>query len=218
MLIDKGCTVVGVEPDPRAAEEARRNGLDVHVGSIENRAFRDQLVGPFDVVIAADVLEHLVDPAPVLDHFKQWLAPGGKAIIALPNLATWEVRSRLFFSGHFEYTETGIMDRTHVHFFTWDSFNQLAKQQGWATEAVMFDGWNIPGANKMLVELPIQVLNHTRDTPPPNASLARLKRNAARYVSARLLSFGKRVSTPLVDRFPNLCAPHFALLLSPPRS
>jgi SAM-dependent methyltransferase len=71
----------------------------------------------FDVIIFADVLEHVPWPVSALRRYLQWLAPGGSVIISLPNVALWSVRlSHLL--GNWDYEETGVLDRTHLRFFT----------------------------------------------------------------------------------------------------
>ena len=100
LLIEhKGCSVTAAEFDPKAAAEARTAGLNVYQGSLEDSDFRASISGQFDVVIASDVLEHLAQPDVVLAHFSKWLAPTGRAIIAVPNVACWQIRRRLFFHG-----------------------------------------------------------------------------------------------------------------------
>lgn len=71
----------------------------------------------FGVILFNGVLEHLKDPAAVVKRFKKYLAPNGIFIMSLPNVACWTVRLRLLF-GDFTYTETGILDKTHLHLYT----------------------------------------------------------------------------------------------------
>lgn len=71
----------------------------------------------YDVIIFADVLEHLPWPVGVLRRYLQWLAPGGSVIISLPNVGLWSVRLAHLL-GRWEYEETGVLDRTHLRFFT----------------------------------------------------------------------------------------------------
>ena len=73
--------------------------------------------GPFDVVILADILEHLAEPAALLRLVARELNPGGMVLISVPNVARWSVRWHLM-RGRFDYTETGIMDVTHLSWFT----------------------------------------------------------------------------------------------------
>jgi 2-polyprenyl-3-methyl-5-hydroxy-6-metoxy-1,4-benzoquinol methylase len=71
----------------------------------------------FDVLIFSHVLEHLLDPVAAIKKLLPLLKVGGKVIIALPNIANWRERIKLA-SGNFEYTDSGVMDRTHIHFYT----------------------------------------------------------------------------------------------------
>ncbi len=81
----------------------------------------------FDVIVFADVLEHLVHPHEVLSFFAdRYLKSGGKIIISLPNVANLAVRVGLLF-GNFNYTENGILDKTHLHLYTKESGALLIK-------------------------------------------------------------------------------------------
>lgn len=83
----------------------------------------------FDIIVFADVLEHLLYPEEVLRHFSQYLNPGGKVIISLPNIALWRARLNLLF-GRFDYTDYGVMDRTHLHLYTFKSAKELLSKSG----------------------------------------------------------------------------------------
>jgi 2-polyprenyl-3-methyl-5-hydroxy-6-metoxy-1,4-benzoquinol methylase len=71
----------------------------------------------FDVLLCCHVLEHLVAPVVTLQRLLPYLKIGGKVIIALPNVANWRERWKLAL-GKFEYTDAGVMDKTHLHFYT----------------------------------------------------------------------------------------------------
>jgi 2-polyprenyl-3-methyl-5-hydroxy-6-metoxy-1,4-benzoquinol methylase len=71
----------------------------------------------FDAIVFADLLEHLPDPVATLCSYRRFLAPGGKILVSVPNVAVWNIRLGLLF-GRFEYTATGTLDRTHLRFFT----------------------------------------------------------------------------------------------------
>jgi SAM-dependent methyltransferase len=71
----------------------------------------------FDVIVLADILEHLVDPVELLRDAKAHLAPGGRLLVSLPNAVHWSVRAQVA-SGRFDYTRKGILDRGHLRFFT----------------------------------------------------------------------------------------------------
>jgi 2-polyprenyl-3-methyl-5-hydroxy-6-metoxy-1,4-benzoquinol methylase len=108
-LSERGCRVWGV--DLNAAEQLP--------------------FGPrqFEVVIAADVLEHLADPEQALRMLVNALTPDGTLIVSLPNVANFSIRLPLLF-GRFNYTETGILDRTHWHLYTFRSALQLLEDAG----------------------------------------------------------------------------------------
>ncbi len=112
---NKANEVVGIEPDPERAACARTEGLDVTCGLLDSDFFAQR--GSFDVVVFADVLEHVANPAELLRLALAGLRPGGKILISVPNVAHWTVRFHLLF-GRFDYTDTGIFDATHLRWFT----------------------------------------------------------------------------------------------------
>ena len=91
-----------------------------------------ELEGPFDVVLAADVLEHVRHPERVLEQVRGLLTPGGTIIASIPNFGHWYPRLRVA-SGRFDYDRRGILDRDHVRFFTRKSFERLAASTGYRT-------------------------------------------------------------------------------------
>jgi 2-polyprenyl-3-methyl-5-hydroxy-6-metoxy-1,4-benzoquinol methylase len=86
--------------------------------------------GPFNTILCLDVLEHLRDPWSMMSELHKGLAPGGSVIISLPNINHLDVIWELIFSGRFEYAENGIMDRTHLRWFTRRSAISLATGSG----------------------------------------------------------------------------------------
>jgi methionine biosynthesis protein MetW len=214
LIQEKGCSVTGVELDSAAADEARQAGLSVIEGSLDDPSLRGSIEDRFDVVIAADVLEHLRDPAAALTDIRRWVAPNGCAVLAVPNIATWSVRAKLFFGGHFEYEETGIMDRTHVHFFTYRNFHALLRGQGWRVRETMVEGWEVPGLTTLLFHWP-RAARARVGAPRDARGLGKVWRAIVYALSELALSSGELLSHPLVRFVPNLCAPHVAVLVSP---
>lgn len=128
MLRDvRNASVFGVEPDADRAALALERGISVHHGVL-TPALRER-IGQFDVVIYADVLEHLADPLAELRIASQFVAPSGLILISVPNIAHWSVRVNLL-RGRFRYAEYGIMDATHLRWFTEETTRQLAAQAG----------------------------------------------------------------------------------------
>ena len=132
-LSARGCAVVGFERDARAAAQAEAHCREVIVGDFEVEADRAAIPGPFEYVLMGDVLEHLAAPAAALRSVHGLLAPGGRAVVSLPNVAAWPVRLGLL-RGRFEYADTGILDRTHLRFFTRATAHDLAHDAGFAVE------------------------------------------------------------------------------------
>ena len=127
ILKAQGHFVVGVEQDSALAEKARQHYDVFHVADIENFSFPYR--NEFDVVLFADVLEHLRDPAAVLRRSISILNKGGEIIISVPNVANVFVRVCLLF-GRFEYRDKGILDRTHLRFFTLATLRKLLAECG----------------------------------------------------------------------------------------
>jgi 2-polyprenyl-3-methyl-5-hydroxy-6-metoxy-1,4-benzoquinol methylase len=110
----EGNRVTGIESSAEAAAVAR-----TRIDRVVQRDLQeiDPGLGQFDVIIFADVLEHLAWPIDVLTRYLALLKPGGTVIVSLPNVGLWSVRLQHLF-GRFEYEETGVLDRTHLRFFT----------------------------------------------------------------------------------------------------
>jgi SAM-dependent methyltransferase len=85
---------------------------------------------PFDVVLAADVLEHVRDPEGLLRELHDVLGSGGRLLVSVPNFGHWYPRLRVV-SGRFDYDRRGILDRGHVRFFTQRSFDRVLHRSGW---------------------------------------------------------------------------------------
>jgi 2-polyprenyl-3-methyl-5-hydroxy-6-metoxy-1,4-benzoquinol methylase len=125
-LRDRCAFLAGVEPDLDLPASARE-GYD------EWRAVDAMEAGdwdrPFDVVVCADVLEHLARPELLLERIHGWLKPGGTLLVSLPNVANVSIRVGLML-GHFRYTDRGILDRTHLSFYTLSSARHLLESSG----------------------------------------------------------------------------------------
>jgi SAM-dependent methyltransferase len=126
-----GAVVDGVETDVDAAAVAAADYREVIVGAVDDEAIAARLAGrDYDVVLFLDVLEHLRDPAAVLRAARDWLRPGGTVLCSLPNVAHWRVRVALA-RGRFDYADNGLMDRTHLRWFTRDSARDLLTDAGY---------------------------------------------------------------------------------------
>jgi SAM-dependent methyltransferase len=120
-----GHYVSGIEYDAATAEKAREYYDAFQVADVESFAFPYRR--EFDYIVFADVLEHLRDPAAVLRRCIPALKETGKIIISVPNIANWIIRLGLLL-GKFDYMDRGILDRTHLRFFTLRSLKQLMSE------------------------------------------------------------------------------------------
>lgn len=120
----------GIEPHSAAARMAASQ-----LQRVWNRDFVDALSEvpweDYDLFILADVLEHLVDPWRTLRDLHDRVRSGSRLMVSVPNIRHYHVVLPLLFQGRFDYVDAGIMDRTHLHFFTSGSLRKAAETSGW---------------------------------------------------------------------------------------
>jgi 2-polyprenyl-3-methyl-5-hydroxy-6-metoxy-1,4-benzoquinol methylase len=131
-LAQRGCTVVGLELDAEAGRAAERWCEQVLVGDVERMELPLEPAS-FDLVLCGDIVEHLRDPQATLAKLRPLLKPGGRLVLSTPNVANWAIRLSLLF-GRFRYTERGILDRTHAHFFTRSTLREAIEASGYRIE------------------------------------------------------------------------------------
>ncbi|NUP09030.1 MAG: methyltransferase domain-containing protein [Polyangiaceae bacterium] len=127
----RGAIVTGIEPNAQTREIASKRLHAVLDADIEDDAsVAGALSGrTFDVMLFGDVLEHTRDPVAVLRRLLPYLEDEGHVVVSLPNVAAWPIRLQLL-RGTFEYGDSGILDRTHLRFFTRDTAETLLKDVG----------------------------------------------------------------------------------------
>lgn len=126
-----GTRVLGIEVNPQAAEHARASLDRVICASVDDvDAARDLGGETISSVLLLDVLEHLYDPWRALVRIRGWLAPGTRVIASVPNIRNLATLSRIA-AGDFEYEANGVLDITHVRFFTRATLRDLFEQTGY---------------------------------------------------------------------------------------
>jgi trans-aconitate methyltransferase len=128
-----GVHVTGIEIVPEAAERAALRLDRVIAGSAETLDLSGAGLENFDGVILADVLEHLTDPWGFLERLRGVLAPGAVVAASIPNVANLWLLDELA-AGRFDYTDDGLLDRTHIRFFTRKTIAALFERTGYAIE------------------------------------------------------------------------------------
>lgn len=134
-LKDAGAaSVTGIEQNPQAAELAEENLDHVYVGGVEE--FAALLSGAnFDYVILADVLEHTANPWSLLASLRHSLTDDGRVVASIPNIRFYSIIARLIFN-RWGYRESGILDKTHLRFFTLPTINEMFEGAGFSVERI----------------------------------------------------------------------------------
>jgi 2-polyprenyl-3-methyl-5-hydroxy-6-metoxy-1,4-benzoquinol methylase len=124
--------LVGVEPAPASCTVAETRYDRALAAPVEAVDLSDLGGERFDVIIAADVLEHLVDPWSQMSRWRGWIQPGGELVVSVPNLRDARLVWRLAVHGEFTYADSGgLMDRTHLRWFTSSSLRADLDAAGW---------------------------------------------------------------------------------------
>lgn len=130
-----GRTVDGFELDPDAAQRAREVCETVWQGDLSTFDL-STLNGPYDLVLFGDTLEHVPDPEAILVAMRKQLKDDGTLVISVPNIANWTIRLSLL-AGRFTYKDRGILDRTHLRFFTVSTLRRLLEDSGFDVDDII---------------------------------------------------------------------------------
>lgn len=137
----KHCEVIGLDIDKADISEAKKKLTAAYQRNVERESIED--LGTFDVVIFADVLEHLMDPIAALQKVKKQLNKGGRVVFSIPNMAHISVRLQIM-EGFFEYTPIGVLDRTHLHYYDEIEVKHLFAEAGFAIQEMRPTMWTFP--------------------------------------------------------------------------
>ena len=160
----RGCRVTGIELDPNAAAAAAAFCDRVIIGDAEALDLDEQLSGErFDAILFADFLDHLRSPGALLRRARALVADRGTVIASIPNVAHASVRLSLL-AGRFRYRPEGLLDESHLRFFTRDSIRNLFEESGY-----VITHWSRVTATVSESEL----AEDARDAPPVEDYLAR---------------------------------------------
>jgi len=121
----------GIERDLALVDEAATRLTNVVSVDLEGDPIAGLPIGHFDVIVYADVLEHLVDPWTVLSRQRSLLRPGGLMVASIPNVRHIRVTLPLLLRGRWDYTDEGLLSRGHVRFFTTRSMRQMITGAGY---------------------------------------------------------------------------------------
>ena len=162
-----GLTIDAVEPNPQWAEHARPHYRQVFNATIESAPLPEKT---YRMVLCGDVLEHTVDPVAALTRLRAAATDDATLIVSLPNVAHLAVRMMLLF-GKFPKMERGILDKTHLHFFTRDTAEQMLRQAGLKVASARATGVPVDelwrrGEGKVLVRAAVRMQHLALDLAP----------------------------------------------------
>jgi methionine biosynthesis protein MetW len=164
---ERGIEVMGVELFADAAAQARERldeVVEANLDELEELPFEP---GAFDAMVFGDVLEHLHDPHRLLRTLRPWLADDGALVLSVPNVGHWSVVLPLLTKDRWPYADAGLLDRTHVHFFTFTEAEAMLRDCGFSlTAASATHGGETPEEVDHLITL-LAALG----TPAPEARL-----------------------------------------------
>ena len=149
LIKNKNCSVYGIEIEEEPATLAKNCYKDVYLADIEDASIFSTISLKFDYIVLGDVIEHLVKPERVLLNIHKLMKTGSSLIVSIPNIASWRIRFGLLF-GHFNYTETGILDKTHLRFFTLNSSIKMFQECGYKITYFCGAGTVMPGVMRNL--------------------------------------------------------------------
>ncbi len=188
ILRPQAAHLAGLELSASGAQAAAQVGDHVVQASLDDPDLPFE-AGSYDLVVLADVLEHLVDPAATLERAVGWCRPAGWVLASTPNIAHWRARLELL-RGRWPAEETGTFDAGHLRFFTKESFGELFRGAG--LERVELDAV-VP---RLRNHLPLDRLGSIRPLRRLEHAWQRLGRRWPDMLGYQIVAFGRRPSAP----------------------
>lgn len=129
LTLGKKCRVYCIEKQPELAMIAKNKCVEILNTDIEETELHYER-GFFDCIILGNVLEHMKEPGKLLTILKKYLSDDGFLIYSVPNIVNWHSRMTIFL-GKFEYSESGVFDKSHLRFYNFASAKKLAQDAGY---------------------------------------------------------------------------------------
>lgn len=148
--------VFGIEINPEAGRHLQAHYASYWIGDVEQVQLPDG-IEPFDCIVFADVLEHLKDPWGTISRYMQWLRPDGYVVASIPNVRNIALLYNLIVRGRWRYEDSGLLDRTHLRFFTRQEINDMFSAAGLEVETMGANRENLSLARR-IVAAPVLAL------------------------------------------------------------
>ncbi|MGB3071268.1 MAG: methyltransferase domain-containing protein [Ottowia sp.] len=162
-----GIVIDGLTISADEARQAAEHYRRVEVADLDAVRLQDLFdASSYDIIICADVLEHIRHPGRTLTECRQLLAPGGRVLLSIPNVSYTGLIAELM-AGEFLYRPEGLLDETHIHFFTRQSLLRFLTEQGWVSEHLETIDRELPGSEfrSAFDALPPSVARHLLALP-----------------------------------------------------
>lgn len=162
LIQKKGCVVDGVEQNPKDSDMARKKLRNVYSLNIETDDI-GFIKEKYDYIVFADVIEHLVNPVSTLKRVKRLLNKNGKLVYSIPNMAHISIRLQLL-AGNFIYTGTGLLDETHLHFYTRTNIQKMFLEASYEIKEQDYTQVNYPRGflEKRFKELGLKMIEYKK--------------------------------------------------------
>jgi len=134
--VHKNVIIDGIEPNPYAAKLAKKyyqNFYNCYFRETANKARKEK----YDFIVLADVIEHMVDPLEFIQEVRKVMSKNTKILMSIPNVAFGAIRLDLL-NGNFKYVDSGIIEKTHLRFFTIETIKELVTASGLYAEKYIF--------------------------------------------------------------------------------
>jgi 2-polyprenyl-3-methyl-5-hydroxy-6-metoxy-1,4-benzoquinol methylase len=151
------CKIYGIELNADAKEKAENIFDKLVIGDLEKIdlfIYNDK----FDCIIYADILEHLIDPWKLLAEHVQYLENQGTVIVSIPNIRNLQLLKKLVFKGEWNYTTHGLLDMTHLRFFTLKSAVKMLHDVGLEIEIISKNCDTYSFLHKLILLLPTLIM------------------------------------------------------------
>lgn len=154
LKLDRGVEAVGIEVFTEAADIAETRLDRVLRLDLQGLTELPYAHGSFDAMTFGDVLEHMQDPHGLLRTLKPYLASDGVIVCSIPNVKHWSVVGNLLINDRWPYADSGLLDRTHVHFFTLTEIGEMLTEVGFEVVTLTVKQANpMPKELKVLAEV-----------------------------------------------------------------
>jgi SAM-dependent methyltransferase len=208
-----GCDVVALEVDPKSLEKLKVHARRIVGADLNDPSWPDIFAdeGKFDVVIAADVLEHVLDPLSVLKGMKSLLNENGSVILSLPHIGHSAIIACLM-EEDFCYRDWGLLDRTHVQFFGIKNVQALYADAGMAIEYAEFviKSPDVTEFADQWARMPADLRTAVSRNPFGQVYQVVTRAKSIENVAQPVNLLDMKVENPTIEIFPNPAAKHWA--------